>query len=167
MYTLLNCNVIIIICSLFDGSDIRHFIVHYTGHGVGTCTGDWWLPDWSRFKLEQILTIWSRRQHRSEAQELLLIMDSCYSGVNVRRLNRYHQQREYENVEIIAASRGETEFDDTGSDLTKAINHDKLCPVGTVCTRSLISKSKSSKLVTVERYRDRNKRYIMKFKWKL
>lgn len=155
-------------CSFFDRPGIHHFIVHYTGHGIGKCTGDWWLPDHCRFKLKQILTIWSSRQHCSEAQELLLIMDSCYSGVNVRRLNRYHQRGEYENVEIIAASDGKTEFDDTGSDLTKAICCNDFCPVGTVCTRSLISKSKSSKLVTVERYRVHNKHYIiMKFKWKL
>lgn len=139
--------------------------MHYSGHGKGK--GDWWLPDHCRFKLEHILTIWSERQHHSRDQELLLIMDSCYSGANVRRLDCCHQRGQYENVEVIAASHGVAKFNDfgdIGSDLTKAICRDKFCPVGTVCTHSLISKSKSSKLVTVKR--DRSKRY-MKFKWKL
>jgi hypothetical protein len=94
-------------------------------------------------------------------------MDSCYSGVNVRRLDYYHCRRQYVNVEIIAASYGEAKFNDSGdigSDLTKAICDDMYCPVGTVCTRSLISKSRSSKLVAVKR--NHSKRYL-KFKWKL
>ena len=165
VYTLLNYNVIIIMCSFFDRPDIygHHFVVYYSGHGKGT--GDWFLPDWSHFTLEQILAIWSEYQHHSRAhdQELLLIMDSCYSGINVRRLDYYHKRGQYENVEIIAASHGETK-----SNLTKAIcdmfpNEWSDCPVETVCTRSLISKSKSSMLFTVGK--DDSKRFLQ-LKWK-
>ena len=120
------CNIaFLIMCSFFDKPDISHFIVHYTGHGKGT--GYWFLPDWSHFTLKQTLDIWSRRCSR--AQKLLLIMDSCYSGFNVRRLDRYHQQGQYLNVEIIAASHGEAKFNDSGSYLTKAIWRGCNCPV--------------------------------------
>ena len=142
---------------------IFHFIVHYTGHGKGT--GDWFLPDWSRFTLKHILDIWSEsccRQDLSDKRKLLLISDSCYSGVSVDKLNRYHRWELYQNVEMIAASHGEAKYCDIGSDLTKAIYNDEYCPVGTVCTRSL----KSSLPDLVEVKRDHSKRRL-KFKWKL
>ena len=150
-------------CSFFGRPGIRNFIVYYTGHGKGT--GDWWLPDKSWFKLKHILTIWSEHQHRSSSQELLLIMDSCYSGANVKRLNRYHQQKKFMNVEVIAA-RGVAIFTDFGSALTTAIYHDMCCPVRTVCTRSLI-KSNTSKPVRVTRKHSCKCYPRLKFDWKL
>lgn len=140
--------------------------MHYTGHGKGK--GDWFLPDWSRFTLKHILNIWSESCCRPEQdlldqRKLLLISDSCYSGVSVDKLNYYHRQGQYQNVEMIAASHGEAKYCDImGSDLTIAICKDEYCPVGTVCTRSL----KSSLSDFVETKRDHSKRRL-KFKWKL
>lgn len=155
--------------SFFNLPGIHHFIVHYTGHGKGK--GDWFLPDWSRFTLKHILNIWSESCHSrheqdlSDQRKLLLISDSCFSGVSVDKLNDYHRRGQYQNVEMITASHGEAkyrDFGDIGSDLTKAICNDEYCPVGTVCTRSL----KSSLSDLVEMKRDRSK-WCLKFKWKL
>ena len=141
-------------CSFFDSPGIHNFMVHYTGHG--NRRGDWWLPDESYITLKRILAIWSRRQHRSTAQTLLLTMDSCHSGVNIRRLkrlNRYHPQGEYENVKVIGVH-GVAKYDDSGSDLTKAICRDKPCPVGTACTRSLMESNPSEPVTAIRSKRN-------------
>ena len=148
-------------CSLFARPGISLFIVYYTGHGKHSGKGYWSLPDQSRFTLEQILGNWSECSQQN--QKLLLIMDSCYSGCNVDKLNRYHRKGHYLNVEIIAASHGEAkynDFGDIGSDLTKELCRDGYCPVSTVCTHSL--KSNLSEFVVVTK---RNR--FKKFEWKL
>ena len=140
-------------------SDLSHFIVYYTGHGKGKRIGDWSLPDDSYFTLNEILTTWSRRYHTKQDQKLLIISDSCYSGHSVKKLNRYHQRKEYTNVEMIAASYNETEYGEK-SDFTYAIDGDNYCPVGTIITHSL-----STNLEEIVKVEWTNKGQHVKFKW--
>ena len=147
--------------SFLDRPGIGHRIVYYSGHG--SSKGDLSLPGGSFITFEKILHCYRcSRSYCETAQEqkLLLIFDTCYSGINVDRLNRFHQSKEYLSVEMIAASRGLTSYHHVeGSYLTEEICCDRCCPTGTVCTKSLQSKlSKPVQAIQV------NKGWI-KIKW--
>lgn len=132
------------------------FILYFSGHGMSK--GDWLLPDESFIKLKEVLQEWSESQSHQTHRDLLIVSDSCNSGAWVKALNRYHQRREYRNVDMVAACLS-NDFTlmstrSGGSDFTKALclNHQRYNRIPT-CTHSLQLSKRRSWLPFTYKYR--------------
>lgn len=146
-------------CRLFHKREVTQYTIYYTSHGKRN--GNWSCDDDSYVTLEQILSIWSTSGAGCrQGVSLLIISDSCCADVWVRKLDRYHRYRTYENVEMIGAPPSIRYKIGKGSYFTKAICEGSPCPPGVTVTHSLQSQQLKFIHITESIHRKR-KKYII------
>ena len=104
------------------------YLIYYTGHGEKK-TGNWVFPDETYMTLQKLLKIWTATTKTRSEVNLVLISNSCYSGVWVRIPKSYHHNKEHTNVEMVAACgpKDTTGYVKKGSYFTKAICKKNFC----------------------------------------
>ena len=67
-----------------DDPEADAFVLRYSGHGAGG-TGDWCVANGGRVSFGEVMALWEASRARSRGCLLVLVLDSCHSGVWIER----------------------------------------------------------------------------------
>ena len=90
-----------------DDPEADTFVLQYSGHSAG-CTRDWCMANGGRVSFDEVMALWEASRARSHGCLLVLVLDSCHSGVWVE----HARERDFPDVAVQAAcGPGEVTYD--------------------------------------------------------